>query len=1173
MNRTILKNILQNQYDRDQWISTLQFLNGKRDLLAINMSTKIIEIKSQEDENLIKSFYQIGSIKTSDGIVLPIFEIILQDHIRIEYDRVSVNEFIKKHIIKDFIKGALTTFSYDTNHQKKEWRFSLISKNSANNFLVESEKTNPKKYTYIFGNIEEHRTAIEQFYNLEKSLFRLEDFFEAFNVELVSQKFFEEYKHLYREFYSFIISNDNYLSLLMNLNDNSLKNEKETRNFVSRLLGRIVFLYFLQKKNWLGASSTEYKDGSTTFLSDLFYNDVENQDDFYNKYLCPIFFDALNAADRRNDEIKLENGKIVCIPFLSGFFDEEKEPKGHRKIKIPAFQFKMLFDFFNGFNFTLYENSSEEHTVAVDPEMLGYIFENLIDYNKDTGTFYTPKEIVHFMTQESIIEYLNTHLKKERIYIEDMVKNQNANHFEDDELSKINQLLDDIRICDPAIGSGTFSLGILQEIFNLKALINFKLGLDVWSPVIVKQNIIQNSIYGVDLDEGAVEIARLRLWLSLVVDEVLPKVLPNLDYKIVVGNSLVNQIEGQLIEIDWSLENTVGELSLQEKIESLKTISYKQQKYFNATAENKKKLKKEIADLKLIILSNELQIMINSKGTKFRSLTKNTKKQNEIFEQTLIWKKALETVNTLKENKQLTFTNFDWSLDFPEILNPLLNKKENLGFDIVIGNPPYIQLQKEGGRLAKLFENASFQTFERTGDIYALFFEKGINMLKSKGLLCYITSNKWMRTNYGSSLRQFFVERTHPLLVLDFGNIQVFRTATVETNILLLKNKDELNKKAYVPAVGARLNKDFVLYQNSLSEFVKFEGYKLSGLSKNSWVIGERDIYNIKEFVEKQGIALKNWKVEIYRGIVTGFNKAFVIDEDIKNQLVTEDPRNNEIIKPILSGKDIDVWYPKLGKQWLINSHNGLKDKGVDRINVKKDYPSIYKWLSKYKIELEDRKEKGDEWTNLRNCNYIDHFKLPKIMYRDITQSFDFSYVEDEFYGNNTVSIISGENLKYLNCFFNSSIFKYCFKDNFSNLGSNATRLFTSSFKEILIKKPDINTDNIFKLIVEVLVELKKHELKDSNDQFMMVFFEQIADALIFELYFKEDFKNEGLSIAIHLLDEKINLDKQLDLKERLIQIRKLYLKLYQEHHPVRQAISQMLSIPQVNLVKNSLIQ
>ncbi len=336
MNRAELKNILQEHYDRVRWNKTLHFLSGNRNLLQLSLEPKLIEINTTEADRIVKTFYQVGTLKTSDGVTLPVFEIILEDNIRIEYNKAGVNDFIKKYIIKDAVKGALATFAYETD-ERKEWRFSFISKNSASDFFAEAEaeETNPKKYTYIFGTQDEHRTAIERLYNLEQSRFRLEDFFEAFNVEPVSKKFFDEYKKLYQDFSDYLLDeNRGYISIFENQKDPEHKTEKEARNFVSRLMGRIVFLYFLQKKHWLGASNTEYKDGNPHFISDLFFNDVANQNDFYEKYLCPIFFNALNTPDRKNDEFKLENGQTVSIPFLNGgLFEEEQEPNGHRNIQ------------------------------------------------------------------------------------------------------------------------------------------------------------------------------------------------------------------------------------------------------------------------------------------------------------------------------------------------------------------------------------------------------------------------------------------------------------------------------------------------------------------------------------------------------------------------------------------------------------------------------------------------------------------------------------------------------------------------------------------------------------------------------------------------------------------------------------------------------------------------
>lgn len=1155
MNRPELKAILQNTYDRSQWISTLQFLTGKRELLSVNLSPREIEIHTQEADRLVKSFHQIGTLKTSDGASLPIFEIILEDDIRIEHNRVGVNEFIKKYIIKDAIKGALATFSYDDNHEKTEWRFSFISKNSASDFFAEAEaiETNPKKYTYIFGNKEEHRTAIERLYNLEQSRFRLEDFFEAFNVEPVSKKFFEEYKQLYREFSNFIVSDKKYLSLFENSNDESVKPEKEIRNFVSRLLGRMVFLYFLQKKNWLGASSTEYKDGSTTFLSDLFFEDEKNQNDFYNKYLCPIFFEALNTADRKNDAFKLENGKTVCIPFLNGgLFEEEQEPNGHRGIKIPAFQFKMLFDFFNGFNFTVYENSPEEHTVAVDPEMLGHIFENLIDYNKDTGTFYTPKEIVQYMTQESLIEYLNTHLKKNRFDIENMVKNQTANHFEDEELIKINQLLDDVKICDPAIGSGAFPMGILQEIFNLKALINFKLGFDVWSPATVKQNIIQNSIYGVDLDEGAVEIARLRFWLSLVVDEGMPKALPNLDYKIMQGNSLLESYKGinlsgissgndlKIIEkmqtdlfgnlVDNQMKITVGKPGLAEEIQKLI------KKYFTAKATEKRNIKNKIEakiaehiEFNIEQRENQLQRQIAELG---KASTPKLKKALEQYQGDL---DTLEkTKFDLKKEQQKDEKNyFLWHLFFGDVLS-------KGGFDIVIGNPPYIQMQKMGDQSGFL-ESENYTTFKKTGDIYVLFYEKAFNILKNGGTLAYITSNTWMRTKFGEELRNYFLEQTYICNLVNIEDTQIFPSATVEVNILISQ------KKNWQYPVKATVIKGDFSKGDDISEYVENNYSEIEYLDTDGWIILDNLNYKLKKEIENNGVKLKDWDVEFYRGFLTGFNDAFFIDEKTKNQILEQEPHAEKIIKPLLRGRDIKKYDYNYKNTYVIFPHNGFTDSHknrVDRIEIE-DFPIIKNHLDHYQKQLEKRADQGDSYYNLRNCAYVDVFDNEKIVWLSISDKPAFALDTEQMYVTAPAYIMTSDRNKYLLAFLNSKIMEW-YLDKVSSSTGQGTNQWSKIFVEQL-PIPIINDErkNVIEILVDIITYCKKEKGKIVDiieNNHLGLFFEELLDAFILNIYFENEMDKKGISVKkgiIEILTSKFpeysNENFEIQLNQNLV--------------------------------------
>lgn len=1157
MNRPELKAILQNAYDRSQWISTLQFLTGKRDLLTVNLSPIAIEINTQEASRLVKSFHQIGTLKTSDSASLPIYEIILEDDIRIEHNRVGVNEFIKNYIVKDAIKGALTTFSYEDSTERSEWRFSFISKNSASDFFAEAEaeETNPKKYTYIFGNKEEHRTAIERLYNLEQSRFRLEDFFEAFNVEPVSKKFFEEYKHLYREFSNFIASDKTYFSLFENPNDPSIKPEKEIRNFVSRLLGRIVFLYFLQKKNWLGANSTEYKDGSTTFLSDLFFNDESNQDDFYNKYLCPVFFEALNTADRKNDEFKLENGKKVCIPFLNGgLFEEDQEPKGHRNIKIPAFQFKMLFDFFNGFNFTVYENSPEEHTVAVDPEMLGHIFENLIDYNKDTGTFYTPKEIVQYMTQESLIEYLNTHLEKDRSDIENMVKNQNANHFEDVELTKINQLLDDVKICDPAIGSGAFPMGMLQEIFNLKALINFKLGFDVWSPATVKQNIIQNSIYGVDLDEGAVEIARLRFWLSLVVDEGMPKALPNLDYKIMQGNSLLESYKGidlsgissgndlKIVEkmqtdlfgnlVDNQMKITVGKSGLAEELQKLI------KKYFTAKATDKKNIKNKIEskiaehiEFNIELREYQLQRQI-AELENVKTLKPAQKKALQQF-RTDLQNLEQTKADLKKEQKKDEKNYFLWHLFFSDILS-------KGGFDIVIGNPPYIEFKNLDKELKAQIENYSltgFVTAKGKYDIYIVFYEQASRICKRGGIISYISPTRFLNRDYGRELRKYIYDNLQFTEIVDFGDKQNFESAMTYTGIFILINDSNYHYNFYV--------------KNSTDEIANTR-YESSILEKESWYFNDQQTDKILGLIRKNSVALKTILEGIFQGVATGKDEVFILkEEDILKKNIEKD-----FLVKFLKGKDISPYKIDWKKTFCIYPYDD-DGKVISEEIIKEKSPNLYKYLLDSKELLKGRGyfDKSNKfWFELWNQRNKKRFLKSKILTLDNASRNSFVQDDSGFLGTTTTySLIplEPEYAKILLSILNSKILNYYHQKNTIPQAGGFYRYQASFIEDLPINVQYFNLE-FLNFFVNVVVLIKGSNLKEFSNNISSIhlssFFEEVIDGLVFDLYFEEEMKSKDIYITdeIKLSLQKNNVGDNFEDLE-VEQKKEIILALYKE--------------------------
>ena len=1134
MKREELKAILQNAYTQEKWIKTLQFLSGSKNLLTISLEPKAIEIKSAKAKEIVSEIVQLGSLKTTDGIMLPIFDVTLQDGIKIEYNRVGVNDLLKNHILKDAIKGAIVTFHYGEKYNKDEWRFSFISKFGSDYFAeAESVQTNPKKYTYIFGTSEEHRTALERLYNLEQSRFRLEDFFEAFNVEPVSNNFFKEYKNFYQDFV-FHISNDKKSRAIFE-QEKTDDVEKDIRNFVKRLLGRLVFLYFLQKKHWLGASNKKYVDGDTNFLYNLFKYNEQSEEHFYSKWLSNLFFNALNSPNRENDYFLLPSGKKVCVPFLNGgLFEEGQEPINHREISISSYLFEELFIFFNSYNFTIYENSPEDHTVAVDPEMLGHIFENLLEDNKDKGAFYTPKEIVHYMTQESLIEYLKTHLSHSREAIENLIKKHITTDFNKEEIKKVEKLIDTVKICDPAIGSGAFPMGLLQEISGLKAVFHFALDKkpEDWKPAAVKQAIIQNSIYGVDLENDAVDIARLRFWLSLVVDEPTPKPLPNLDYKIMQGNSLLESFEGvdlskvtyenNLVIVenqdrdlfgnlsDDQLKITYGKTGLAEKIQKLVN------EYFDASVTKKPKIKSEIniaikehIDFNLELRENQFIRLINDiksiKNPNSKEIKSLERLENDFLNLNDV-KINLEIIQT-KEEKPY----FLWHLFFADVF-------KDKGFDIVIGNPPYIQLQKMG-KVADLLQNEGYETFRRTGDIYTLFYEKANMILKPSGILSYITSNTWMRTKSGDGLRNYFVTQTNIINLLNFEDTQIFPSATVEVNILLSK-KETWDNQIRATAIKGDYRKG-----TNIADYEKINHIVLNEVSNDSWVILDATSTKIKSQIENFGIPLSlwnegKWKVDFYRGFLTGFNDAFFIDEDTKNKIIAQEPQAVKIIKPLLRGREIKKYNYVFTNNYVIFPHNGLKkkDNEIPRIDIN-DYPIVKKHLEqeKYWEHVEKRSDQGDTPYNLRNCAYLEVFDNEKIVWLSISDKPAFALDNSNMYVTAPAYIMTSQCNKYLLALLNSKTMEW-YLDKVSSSTGQGTNQWSKIFVEQL---PIPQIEDYRKELLENLVifinYLKDKKTTAINDtvknEHIANFFEDVIDGCVFELYFEEHMKEKGINI------------------------------------------------------------
>jgi len=576
MNREKLSKIFKSSYQSSEW---KEFLKE----LFRDISSSYFETPSDlKDGTLgkhkeVKHIWEFGDITLSDNKKIKFYEVELEEKQKVTKNRVGLRNIVSNEISSGYIDGAIVSYH---NKKSSDWRFTFISKSlywDAENNEVRTEN-HPKRYTYLLGENETVKTAVNQFEWLFKQIetreINLEDILKAFSVEKLSKEFYDGYFHQYETFVGYIVDNPKAFNhFAQQAYGNHDKAEKLVSDFVKKFLGRIVFLFFLQKKGWMGVPiDKEWGEGQLDFLFRLF-EEFRDKNNFYENALAPLFFKTLNVDRSSNNDIfSVTNTRI---PYLNGglFDKDEIEPEN---IQFGPQRFIDLFEFFRQYNFTVDESSPDDLDIGVDPEMLGHIFENLLEDNKDKGTFYTPKEIVHYMTQESLIEYLQTHLKntsKEDLTV--FVKEKRKGELSESKLEEINTLLSHVKILDPAIGSGAFPMGLLHEIFALKGLIAFEQGYITWSPARVKERIIEISIYGVDIEEGAVDIARLRFWLSLVVDEPIPRPLPNLDYKIICGNSLISRYD-----LDIPLDEVFKEFNKKRRKEGkIDLVKYKELVY------------------------------------------------------------------------------------------------------------------------------------------------------------------------------------------------------------------------------------------------------------------------------------------------------------------------------------------------------------------------------------------------------------------------------------------------------------------------------------------------------------------------------------------------------------------------------------------------------------------
>ena len=770
MNKESLKEYLSSRYQGwSSFLNNVIFPIFGEDDFEDGFETELLESQPERrqlaEATGIRSIKQVGMMYV--GVEpLQIFDVTVSDRVMMEHNRVNIQRLIRA--VMDQFSCAFMLFHYEDD-TRWDWRFTYCRK-SGN----KEESTDSKRYTFLLGPGQSCRTATDNFIALydKRNSLEIKDIENAFNVEALSKEFFGKYKAQYEAFVNYMVDPTN--GMRQHFIDTGFdhtgmaadkirdREEKPIRDYVKKLLGRIVFLHFLQKKGWLGVpASKEWGEGDRDFMLNIFKNANERQkENFLDDILEDLFTEGLdrNRSDQGDlYDTKVEGFRNCRIPYLNGGLFErdilDKKPS-----HFPASYFNGLLTMLSQYNFTIDENDPNDAEVGVDPEMLGRIFENLLEDNKDKGAFYTPKEIVQYMCRESLIAYLQTDMREEdKECIRQFVTTHDASQL--GELKEyIDQKLYDVKICDPAIGSGAFPMGLLRELFFCRSAIEPNI---VENAANIKRHIIQNNIYGVDIERGAVDIARLRFWLSLIVDEKSPEALPNLDFKIMQGNSLLEQYKG--VDLSTMTEKKIGAGESLTFFDSMldvyrKNLRDKLTEYYACPEHDKKmQLRKDIADIV----------------------------KQELVEQGIHI--DFEDMD-LSANSQF----FLWHTWFHDVFS----RPSKEGFDIVIGNPPYGA--KYDNQTKRYYKNTYVTANSIRGlqkgslDTYTLFIELGYNLLRKNGSFAYIVPISLTSSDSLTGVHRLLMGNCDTIYISSYAvrPKPVFENAVVNTSILLFKKTE-----------------------------------------------------------------------------------------------------------------------------------------------------------------------------------------------------------------------------------------------------------------------------------------------------------------------------------------------------------------------------------------------
>ncbi len=1150
----IFQAVLTNPYNNDNFVGFVrEFLNNV-EMVAPN---RYVEVRSNFSF-YVNGYYHIGNYISDDGDKIAVISVCLNRGDTVERARGMQRNFVKPLIENSGCAGALVAFY--TKDEPNKWRLSFIRMDYEFSKGKVTEKLTPaKRYSYLVGKGEPCHTAQARLYPIflnDETNPGIDELEEAFSVEKVTKEFFDLYCEKYHQLREYLESNDEFMA------------EAEYRKFTSeqfakKLLGQIVFLYFIQKKGWLGVEAIpvtmtekayknaffargtksreimpqvykQQEDGSyrivyeelkklsdadeeflagivkgkpwgsgpKDFMRKIFEGCKTANKNYFHDYLEPLFYTGLNKN-------RGENGFYAPlhrrIPFLNGGLFEQLDNYEweHNNFAIPNELFSNadtkgreadgILDIFDRYNFTMNEDEPMEREVAIDPEMLGKVFENLLDVSdrKSKGAFYTPREIVHYMCQETLINYLVTKSGLPEVDIRDFILYGDLMKDEDttkesregnrdmlisanifdlqtgvNRLKELDDLLANVKVADLAVGSGAFPLGMLNEIVKARETLSayMSIGMNAFQkksfyaydrkPYDLKVNTIKNCIYACDIEPSAVDIAKLRLWLSIVIDDEIadeagngefdahtkPRQLPNLDCNIICGNSLVDEFKGIKLINESSILNNVSVNSqttiFQAGVDTLisELIRLQDKLFFTKEHEDKTEIKAGIQQIYNQIIEEQLQ------GSS--ELIAEYRLTNELSSKPFIL----------------------WQLYFPRVF------RDNKGFDIVIGNPPYVDSEVMTKTMPEMREwyTKRFKCAKGNWDLFVLFIEHGIDMLTQAGVISFIVPNKLISAPYTEALRKYMSDN-QVQEIRDYSNVNVFETAAVYPVVFRIKKVDEkTDVKMDVMDEMTSVGTENIVTSEKFYADINWDKYFNSN-QEALQIIEKMDTYSPLE------------KIATVNGAAT-VGEAYVV----KEFMYEDDTISDDTVKFINTG-GIDKYKSFYGQEYI----RYLKDKYM--------YPVVKK------SDLKGMSEKR-----------LNESEAEKIIVGGMNKTLECFYDIGEFLaGKSTTIIYNNAHLKFITAILNSKLMSFYYQTfyNSMSLSGGFFRIGAPQLKKLPIAFPNDNVIQQVEEYVDQVMDLM--ETHTENEACVMEVMSKIDEA-VYQAY--------GLSDEeIKIVEEQMN--------------------------------------------------